>query len=75
MCMALLLKYMDDVESLGYVTSQVRYQFAEGLAKVGKLTADTVERILEPGLMELYLPDCKMLDEAGILAALEKVGR
>ena len=66
---------MDDIESLGCVTSQIRYQFAESLAKVGKLTAEVVEKILEPGLVEMYLPDCKLLEDTTIITALEKVAR
>jgi len=75
LCLDLLFKYMDDIESLGCVTSQIRYQFAERLASVGKLNADAVMRIVEPRMVEMYLPDCKLLEEPVLVTALEQVAR
>jgi hypothetical protein len=72
MCLALLLRHVDAVESLGYVTSQVRYQFADALAKHGKLNAENVMRVVDPGLVELYLPDCKLLEEVELTAAIKR---
>lgn len=50
----------------------MRYQFAEALAKEGKLTAEAVQRVLvEPGLVELFLPDCKHLEPAALISAVQ----
>lgn len=51
----------------------MRYQFAEALAKLGKLNPTALKSLVDPGLVEFYLPDCKHLDPASLIAALRTV--
>ena len=47
--------------------------FAEALAKERKLTSESVGRILDAGMVELFLPDCHQLEDRHLVEAFQRL--
>jgi hypothetical protein len=74
MCIKLLVKYSEHIEELGSMSSDVLLKISTAVARKRKLNSKMLELLTPPGITEVNIPDCHLLESDDLLSLWDRIG-